>query len=99
MLLWLPQFQNRKPPRFLGEEVIIFLSPAGIVEVRQVCHCFVTQTLCQAVTSYESHLVPGDPGWIFTWEIQIPKILFELCVCWFYNQVFITICSTVLGTT
>lgn len=93
-------FRIENPQVFLGEEVIIFLSPAGIVgEVRQVCHCFVTQTLCQAVTSYESHLVPGEPGWIFTWEILIPKILFELCVCWFYNQVFITICSTVLGAT
>lgn len=100
MLLWPPWFQNRKEERLLGGEVIIFRSPAGIVgQGGQVCRCFVMQTLCQQVASYESHLVPGEPGWIFTWEIQAPKILFKLCLCWLYKQVFITICSTILGPT
>lgn len=80
MLLWPPWFQNRKEARLLGGEVIIFLNPAGIVgQGGQVCHCFVTQTLCQQVASYESHLIPGELGWIFIWEIQAPKILFKLC--------------------
>lgn len=61
ILLWPPQFLNRKEARLLGGEVIIFLSPAGIVgQGGQVCHRFVTQTLCHQVASYESQLVPGD---------------------------------------
>lgn len=74
VLLWPSCFQSRNGARLLGGEVIVFLSPAGIFgQTKQVCHCFVTQIFCHQVTSYTSYLVPGELGWIFTWEMEASK--------------------------
>lgn len=42
---------------------MIFLTPAGIFgQTKQVCLCFVMQTLCKQLTSYTSYLVPAELG-------------------------------------